>query len=179
MTRSEFLAAVEKAEKRARKRRRPRVMAEASINALAGAREADPMRGVHAARLVSRCGKVKSTDQRPCKSPCVRGGTRCWRHGGLKQNPSHPGNIRRLLNGIFAAQAAYRIELKTQGEYWNRLTTEEQRDVQSHFIPKARSDLKIINWAARFYLSRFDDQGNGWRAFMKQMRARRLLASQW
>ena len=178
MTRAEFLAAVEKAEKKALGRRRPRIMAEGSLTALAGAREADPMRGVHAARLVPRCGKVKTTDRRPCKSPCVRGGTRCWRHGGLKQNPSHPGNIRRLLNGIFAAQAAYRIELKTQGEYWDRLTTEEKRDVQSHFIPKVRSDLKLIDWAARFYLGRFDDQGNGWRAFMKQMRARRLLASQ-
>ena len=178
MTRSEFLAAVEKAEKRARKRRRPRVMAETSLDALAGAREADPLRGVRAARLVPRCGKIKTTDRRPCKSPCVRGGTRCWRHGGLRQAPSHPGNIRRLQGGIFAAQAAYRIELKMQGEFWNLLTVEEQRDVQSHFIPEVRGDLKLLDWAARFYLGRFDDQGNGWRTYMKQMRARRLLASQ-
>jgi len=143
MTRAEFLAAVEKAEKKALGRRRPRIMAEGSLTALAGAREADPMRGVHAARLVPRCGKVKTTDRRPCKSPCVRGGTRCWRHGGLKQNPSHPGNIRRLLNGIFAAQAAYRIELKTQGEFWDLLTVEEKQDIQSHFIPKARSDRTV------------------------------------
>ncbi len=179
MTRSEFLVAVEKAEKKVRKRRRPRVMAESSLDALAAARAADPMRGVCAARLVPRCGKIKTTDRRPCKSPCVRGGTRCWRHGGLRQVPNHPGNVKRLLGGFFAAQAAYRIELKTLGEYWNRLTTEEKRDVQSHFIPEVRGDLKLLDWAARFYLGRFDDQGNGWRAYMKQMRARRLLASQW
>ena len=177
MIREEFLAAVEKAEKRARKRRRrPRVMAETSLDALAAAREADPMRGVRAARQAPRCGKVKRTDRRPCKSPCVRGGTRCWRHGGLRQVPDHPGNIRRLLGGVFAAQAAYRIELKTLGKNWNRLTVEEQRDVQSHFIPEVQGDLKLLDWAARFYLSRFDDQGHGWRAFMKQNR--HLWASQ-
>ena len=93
--------------------------------------------------------------------------------------PNHPGNIRRLLGGVFAAQAAYRLELKTLGEYWNLLTTEEKQDVQSHFIPKARRDMKILDWAARFYLSRFDDDCHGWYAFMKQMRVRRLLASQW
>ena len=178
MTRSEFLAEVAKAEKRARKRRRPRVMAETSLDALAAAREADPTRGVRAARLVPRCNKIKRSDGRLCKSPCVRGGTRCWRHGGLRQVPDHPGNVRRLLGGVYARQTAYRLELKTLGEYWDLLTTEEQRDVQSHFIPKVRSDLKLLDWAARFYLSRFDDQGNGWRAFMKQMRGRRLLASQ-
>ncbi len=179
MTREAFLVAVAKAAEGTRKsRRRPRVMAEASLDALAAARAADPMRGVRAARLALRCGKIKTTDQRPCKSPRVRGGKRCWRHGGLKQNPSHPGNIRRLLNGIFAAQTAYRIELKTQGEFWDLLTVEEKRDVQSHFIPRARGDLKLLDWAARFYLGRFDDDGHGWRAFMKQMRARRLLASQ-
>ncbi|MEE9196076.1 MAG: hypothetical protein V3U44_09560 [Alphaproteobacteria bacterium] len=61
MTRAEFLEKVAKAEKRARKRRRPRVMAEASLDALAAARAADPLRGVRAARLVPRCGKVKTT----------------------------------------------------------------------------------------------------------------------
>ena len=179
MTRAEFLVAVEKAEKKARKRRRPRIMARASLTALAAARAADPMRGVRAARLAPRCNKVKRSDGRPCRSPCLRGATRCERHGGLRQVPNHPGNIRRLLGGIFAAQAAYRLEFKTMGEFWNRLTFEEQRDVQSRFIREARSDLKLLDWAARFYLGRFDDQGNGWRAFMKQMRARRLLASQW
>ena len=179
MTRSEFLAEVAKAEKRARKRRRPRVMAETSLDALAAARAADPMRGVRAARLAPRCNKVKRSDGRPCRSPCLRGATRCERHGGLRQVPNHPGNIRRLLGGVFAAQAAYRLELKTLGEYWNLLTTEEKQDVQSHFIPKARRDMKILDWAARFYLSRFDDDCHGWYAFMKQMRVRRLLASQW
>ena len=179
MTRAEFLSAVEKAEKKARKRRRPRVMAEASLDALAAARAADPMRGVHAARQAPRCGKVKRSDGRPCRSPCLRGATRCERHGGLRQVPNHPGNIRRLLGGIFAAQAAYRLEFKTMGEFWNLLTVEEQRDVQSRFIREARSDLKLLDWAARFYLSRFDDDCHGWYAFMKQMRARRLLASQW
>ncbi len=121
MTRSEFLAEVAKAEKRARKRRRPRVMAEASLDALArGAR------GRPAARRP--CGppgaQVRQGQDNTCKSPRVCGGTRCWHHGGLKQNPSHPGNARRLSGGVFAAQAAYRIELKTMGEYWNRLTVE-------------------------------------------------------
>ena len=179
MTRAEFLAAVEKAEKKARKRRRPRIMARASLTALAAARAADPMRGVRAARLAPRCNKVKRSDGRPCRSPCLRGATRCERHGGLRQVPNHPGNIRRLLGGVFAAQAAYRLELKTLGEYWNLLTTEEKQDVQSHFIPKARRDMKILDWAARFYLDRFDDQGHAWRTYMKHMRARRLLASQW
>jgi len=171
MTRTQFLAEVEKAAERTRKRRRrPRIMAETSLDALAGARAADPMRGVRAARLVPRCGKIKTTDRRPCKSPCVRGGTRCWRHGGLRQVPGHPGNIRRHVGGVFAAQAAYRLELKTLGEYWRRLTVEEQRDVQRHFIPEVQGDLKLLDWAARFYLSRFDDDCRGWFAFMKQNR---------
>ena len=121
MTRAQFLAEVEKAAERTRKRRRrPLIMAETSLDALAGARAADPMRGVRAARLVPRCGKIKTTDRRPCQSPFVRGGTRCWRHGGLRQSPGHPGNVKRLLGGTYARQEAYRLELKTLGEYWTR-----------------------------------------------------------
>ena len=178
MTRAEFMVEVSKAaDLYQKRRRRMRVMSEASLDALAEARQKDPLRGVRAARLVPRCGKVKSTDRRPCKSPCVRGGTRCWRHGGLRQNPSHPANIRRHLDGTFAHQTYYRLELKTLGEYWFKLSVDEKRYLQGLLAPKAYRDLRILDWGSRALLARSEDNCHDWFAFMKLMDARRLLAS--
>ena len=179
MTRSEFLAAVEKAAERARKRhRRPRFIAKASLDNLARARMADPMMGVRAARLAPRCGKVKRSDGRPCLSPCVRGGTKCWKHGGLRQAPSHRGNIRRYLDGTFGRQEAYKMELRTMGEFWFQLSIDQQRELQRMLAPKAYSDPRILDWGARAYLARTEDHFMSWMHFMKSMRARRLWASQ-
>ncbi len=90
MTRAEFMAEVAKAAERFQKRRRRmRAVSEVSLDALAEAREADPMRGVRAARRVARCGKLR-TNGKPCQAPRVRGATRCRWHGGLRQVHTTP-----------------------------------------------------------------------------------------
>ena len=92
--------------------------------------------------------------------------------------PGHRGNIRRYLDGTFARQDAYRLELRTLGEYWFQLSIDQQRELQRMLVPKAYSDPRILDWGARAYLARTEDHFASWMHFVKSMRARRLLASQ-
>ena len=92
--------------------------------------------------------------------------------------PDHPGNVKRLLGGVYARQTAYRLELRTLGEFWFKLSINEQRELQGMLAPKAYSDPRILDWGARAYLAGHEDHLVSWTHFMKSMRARRLLSSQ-
>jgi hypothetical protein len=175
MTRSDFLAEVAKAaEKVQRRRRRMRVIAETSLDALAEARGADPMRGVRAARQVPRCGKLRSNG-RPCQAPRLRGATRCRWHGGLRQVPEHPGNIRRLLSGAYAAQAAYKVRLKTMGESWRQLDAGDRSYLREILTPEEWADMPLVELAARCLIEARETP-LAWLNFMQHLRRRRKAA---
>lgn len=64
-----------------------------------------------------RCNKpgiLKRTGKR-CGAPAVRGGTRCYKHGGMRQVPSHPHNIARLERGEIDARLQHN---RDRQQYW-------------------------------------------------------------
>ncbi len=175
MTRAQFLAEVAKAaELFQKRRRRMRTVAETSLDALAEAREADPMRGVRAARQVARCGKVKRSDGMPCRAPRVRGTTRCRWHGGLRQVPHHPANVRRLLSGVYARQESYKMRLKTMGKFWRRLNFDEQQYLRKFLTRDEWSDMHLVDFAARCLIDARENAW-AWQTFLQHRRRERKL----
>ncbi len=174
MTRAEFLAEVAgAAEKAQRRRRRMRAVSEVSLDALAEAREADPMRGIRAARRVARCGKLR-TNGKPCRAPRVRGATRCRWHGGLRQVPHHPGNVRRLMGGVYARQAAYKMRMKTMGEFWLKLHPDEQQYLREFLTREEWKDMHLVDFAARALLEGKENY-QAWANFLQQIRRERKM----
>jgi hypothetical protein len=174
MTRAEFLAKVTKAADRARKRRRRmRTVAETSLDALADARDADPMRGVRAARQAPRCGKLRRNGQ-PCRAPRLRGATRCRWHGGLRQVPDHPGNVRRLLSGTYAAQAAYKMRMKATGEFWRQLDFGDRSYLREVLTAEEWSDMHLVDLASRCLIEARENAW-AWHTFMQHLRRQRKL----
>ncbi len=173
MTRAEFMEEVAKAAVRFQKRRRRmRAVSEASLDALTEAREADPMRGVRAARRVARCGKLR-TNGRICQAPRVRGATRCRWHGGLRMVPAHPGNVRRLLGGVYARQAAYKVRMKTLGEYWRKLHPLDQQYLRELLTREEWSDMCFVDFAAQALLEAKENY-QAWVNFLQIRRTRKL-----
>ena len=173
MTRAEFMEEVAKAAVLFQKRRRrPRVMAETSLDALAEAREADPMRGVRAARRAARWRK-RRTNGKLCQAPCVRGATRCRWHGGLRMVPAHPGNVRRLLGGVYARQAAYKLRMKTLGEYWRQLHPLDQQYLREILTREEWSDMFFVDFAAQALLEAKENY-QAWANFLQIRRTRKL-----
>ena len=174
MTRAEFMEEVAKAALRFQKRRRrPRVMAETSLDALAVARAADPLRGVRAARRVARCRK-RRTNGKLCQAPCVRGATRCRWHGGLRMVPAHAGNVRRFLGGVYARQAAYKMRMKTLGEFWRQLHPLDQQYLREFLTREEWSDMQLVDFAARALLEARENYW-AWNSFLLQLRRERKL----
>jgi hypothetical protein len=53
-----------------------------------------------------RCGaRTKRNNGNPCRSPAVRGNTRCRIHGGSKGSGAQKGNINALKHGYATAEA--------------------------------------------------------------------------
>ena len=173
MTRAKFMEKVAQAAVRFQKhRRRMRAVSEVSLDALAEARAADPTRGIRAARRVARCGKLR-TNGKPCQAPRVRGATRCRWHGGLRQVPYHPGNVRRLLGGTYARQAAYKVRMKTLGEFWRRLHPLDQQYLREILTREEWADMCFVDFAAQALLEAKDNY-QAWANFQQIRRARKL-----
>ena len=173
MTRAKFMEEVAKASVLFQKRRRrPRVMVETSLDALAEAREADPLRGVRAARRAARCRK-RRTNGKLCQAPCVRGATRCRWHGGLRQVPDHPGNVRRLLGGTYARQAAYKMRMKTLGEFWRKLHPLDQQFLREYLTREEWADMSFVDFAAQALLETKENY-QAWMNFQQIRKNRKL-----
>jgi hypothetical protein len=55
-----------------------------------------------------RCKHVSKKTGNQCKNWSLHGATRCHKHGGYRQNPSHPGSIKLYEKGAIAAEAENR-----------------------------------------------------------------------
>jgi len=79
--------------------KKPRNASRAQLANLERAREADPLRGVKAARCAPRCSAT-NREGRPCMAPAMRGTDRCAQHGGrIRAGAHHKGNQQWLLSG--------------------------------------------------------------------------------
>jgi hypothetical protein len=67
--------------------------------------------------------------------------------------------VKRLLGGVYARQAAYKLRLKTLGEHWRQLTFEEQRYIRELLTPEEWADMHLVDRASRGLIEARD---NGW-----------------
>ena len=106
---------------------------------------------------------AKRRDGKPCNAPALAGATNCRNHGGYRQNPGHPGSIKRLLNGklhrIKAQRAAF--------EVWKHATLEERTIVVRAEIPDTTKTGLMINRANGIKALRAAprDNGEAWRVW--------------
>lgn len=70
------------------------------------------------------CDAINSKGD-PCRAPAMRGATRCQAHGGRRQNPAHPSNIARLLDGRMGQW----VEGDRVKRVWSEAEPEAQRAV--------------------------------------------------
>lgn len=146
-------------------RHRPKLPSDGSLEALAAAREADPMRGVREARQAARCGATCKRTGRPCRQPAVRGATRCRMHGGLREAPEHPANLRRYWNGRLDRGLAMAAARKRWREAWAALTIEQRMTVAAVLPAGARAADRGRGALALLVLEQ--DGGRAWRKWMQ------------
>lgn len=177
MKRSDFLSEVAKAAGKAqRRRRRMRTIHENSLDALTAARAEDPARGVRAARQVPRCGKIKKSDGRPCRAPRIRGASKCRWHGGLREVPNHPGNVRRYLGGAYARQQDFKIRMRrmTEDSAFAKLDQDQRAYLERVLDPNDWQDDATREMAA-LHLIDAHEHGNvwGWGQFIVRLAVQR------
>lgn len=118
-----------------------------------------------AASLSPRCnkpGNLKRTGK-PCGAPAVRGGTRCYKHGGMRQVPEHPHNIARLERGEIDARLQHN---RDRDQYWQLpAQVKETIDSVSASFPKQFSRKLEL---ARAYM--LDDGGRAYRRIIKNLK---------
>ena len=63
--------------------------------------------------------------------------------------PHHPGNVRRLLGGVYARQAAYKMRLKTKFEFWPKLHPLDKQFLSNFLTREEWSDMAFVDFAAQ------------------------------
>ena len=91
----------------------------------------------------------------------------------MRQVPSHPGNVRRLLGGVYARQAAYKMRMKTLGEFWNKLDPLDQQYLREILTREEWSDMCFVDLAAQALLEA-KENFEAWTNFLQIRRGRRL-----
>lgn len=161
-TRQETFVA-EIADAAARRARRRRHTA-AQLEALAKARQDDPMRGVRAAREAPRCTGRNRRGQ-PCGAPAMRGADRCAQHGGRRRAGSdHPGNIRWLLSGRAHRALAIQETRREGRQALADLSPEEAILLARHTLASS-STLDLLAGANALRRARIDG-GVEWRRWL-------------
>lgn len=84
----------------------------------------------------------KRSDGGKCNAPAVRGSDYCHRHGGRKDNPSHPGNIARLHDGRLGQWA----EANRAKRVWMKADPEQQRAVLQYEAPCPDQHCRAPHW---------------------------------
>ncbi len=87
-------------------------------------------KGLCAMQASPRC-RAKRRDGTGCKAPSLRGATRCVKHGGRVEVPSHPHNIKRFVSGVMNREAVEHEGAQSDREFFETLSCSEQREVAS------------------------------------------------
>lgn len=118
-----------------------------------------------AAARAPRCNKpgiIERTGER-CKAPAVKGGTRCYKHGGMRQVPEHPHNVAKLREGAIDARLQHN---RDRDQY--RLLPASVKDtidtVAASFPHQHSRKLEL----ARAYM--LDDGGRAYRRVIKNIK---------
>lgn len=86
--------------------------------------------GLASMRSAPRCSASKR-DGEPCKNPRVNGGTKCRMHGGLRQVPEHPSNLRAFADGSLYDRLERRRKVLHGKALWDDMTWKEKRETQA------------------------------------------------
>ena len=117
------------------------------------------------AQASPRCnkpGNLKRTGK-PCAAPAVRGGTRCYKHGGMRQVPEHPHNIARLGRGEIDARLQHN---RDRDQYW-QLPAQVKSVIDSVSLSFPRQHSRKLELARAYML---DDGGRAYRRIINNLK---------
>lgn len=75
-----------------------------------------------------RC-QARRKDGAPCRAAALQGATRCVKHGGRVEVPSHPHNIKRFFAGVLDRVAIEPDGGQSDRDFWEALPASVQREV--------------------------------------------------
>ena len=119
----------------------------------------------HRAPRCNKPGNLKRTGK-PCGAPAVRGGTRCYKHGGMRQVPEHPHNIARLERGEIDARLQHNRDRQQYWELPAPVKAAIDLVCKSAALPLNQFSRKLE--LARAYM--LDDGGRAYRRIIKNIK---------
>ena len=150
------------AEAARRKRKRQANVTPEQLANLKPSRTQGTIKGKYWPTPERRCKHVSKKTGNQCKNWALHGATRCHKHGGYRQNPSHPGSIKLYEKGAIAAEAE------------NRAAATELRN--HPFREQAHKALRAAEAPARYKhilqlanALQIDDNGKTYRATLSQI----------
>lgn len=112
--------------------------------------EAGRAAGIASMHSAPRC-QSKRRDGAQCRAPALRGASKCVKHGGRVQVPSHPANIRRYLNGELDHYLLDASSGSPESSAWDAMTVSERRELAA-LLPKQilrtrpRTEMAAEEW---------------------------------
>lgn len=124
-------------------------------------------RGLSAMHAAPRC-RSKRRDGLCCRAPALRGATRCLKHGGRVEVPSHPHNVKRFLNGQLGPLQPEGDPDVSDQAFWEALSPRLQREVLSVLPRQVWSNPTQLFLAARIWMDVRDRGYPAVRRFVEQ-----------
>ena len=119
-------------------------------------------KAAHASPRCNKPGNLKRTGK-PCGAPAVRGGTRCYKHGGMRQVPEHPHNVARLERGEIDARLQHN---RDRQQYWE-LPAPIKTVIDSVSVSFPKQYSRKLELARAYML---DDGGRAYRRIIKNIK---------
>ena len=150
------------AEAARRKRKRQANVTPEQLANLKPSRTQGTIKGKYWPTPERRCKHVSKKTGNQCKNWALHGATRCHKHGGYRQNPSHPGSIKLYEKGAIAAEAENRAA--RQELYKHPLRQEAYNALRAAGAPPTyKNNLDLAN------ALQIDDNGKTYRAVLAQI----------
>jgi hypothetical protein len=96
-----------------------------------------------------------------CGAWAMKGATRCVRHGGYRQNPTHPATVRKL-------QDALAVDVSRRATASLRQTDPHARRAVEDALRASEIPLRAATILQGVEAYQMDDNGKAWRRFLEQ-----------
>jgi len=113
------------------------------------------------------CKFIKANGER-CKCWSMRGASRCVRHGGYREKPSHPATIRLFENGTITRRSIHRV---TSAAMYNLRTPREReaRSAARKLLKQYRRQVRAVEVMEGVAAFLADDGGRAWHRWFVQV----------
>lgn len=105
---------------------------------------------------------------RRCKAYAVKGASRCWMHGGLREVPDHPANGRAYRKGLIDQHTQH---LSARDKLYSEVSPQERESAREACRANGIPAIPL-NLMAAVEALRADDGGRAWRRFVASQKGR-------